>query len=89
MDINPYIDHTSLISSELFDVQTWKNANKLSLNEQNAKFMMISRRTWRNQIENKSVYFQSRPKKCFWRSNLISQRVFRLGYALLVAILLD
>ena len=34
LDINPFNDHTSFINSELAQVQTWINANKLSLNVQ-------------------------------------------------------
>ena len=34
LDIKPSTDHTSLINSELAQVQTWINANELSLNVQ-------------------------------------------------------
>ena len=50
--INPSDDHTSLINSELAQVQTWKNANKLSLNVQKSNYMIISNR---NQIENINI----------------------------------
>ena len=34
LDINPSIDHTTMINSELAQVQTWIKANKMSLNVQ-------------------------------------------------------
>ena len=52
LDINPSNDHTSMINSELAQVQTWINANKLSLNVQKTNYMVISKR---NQIENINI----------------------------------
>ena len=51
-EINPYTDYTSLKNSELAQVQTWINANKLSLSVQKTSYMIILNR---NQTEN--VFF--------------------------------
>jgi len=52
LDVNPSNDNTSIINSELDQVQTWINANKLSLNVQKTNYMIISNR---NQSENINI----------------------------------
>ena len=52
LDLNPTTDCTSLINSELVQVQTWINANKLSLKVQKTNWIKTSKR---NQIENKCI----------------------------------
>ena len=42
LDTNPFTDYTSLIYSELAQVQTWINANKISLNLQKTNYMIVS-----------------------------------------------
>ena len=44
LDMKPSIDHTLLINTELTRVQSWINANKLSLNVQKTNYMIISNR---------------------------------------------
>ena len=41
VDINPSLDHTSLINSELAQVQTWINVNKLLLNVKKTNYMVF------------------------------------------------
>ena len=41
LDINPFTVPTSLINSELAQVQMWINANKLSLNVRKTNYMII------------------------------------------------
>ena len=58
LDINPSTVHTSLINSELAQLQTWINANKLSLNVKETNFMIISNG---NQIENMNISLSGQP----------------------------
>ena len=69
--INPSNDHTSLMNSKLAQVQTWINANKLSLNVQKTNYMIISNR---NQTENIKISLSGQP--IAWTFNHNFQGVF-------------
>ena len=57
-DINPSTVPTYLFNYELAQVQTWINANNLTLNVQKTNYMIISSR---NQIEDMNISLNGQP----------------------------